>query len=311
MSNPILICVNINREAAVRAGKREFGEITVPLPDGLTEAQRETLLTTPFLQYGSREPGAYRLTGRVSSRELFGPEYSTSEGHRLSLPAIPDASLESISLLLDAWPAACETKRRELRDDANRRAREAAEDGSYLSDLDQKLADPDLVARRNEVAERKNAETNAERSRQYEELDRERARKRAKAKREDEERAAWVNEFGSRRLKRLLAENIEHMAVYRDERLALDMPGWAWLTDEVELDDPRNPPTEALDLLDRARATGTPDAKLHYYTIAREPGDYPDEREDDKAERGYVVAAKFLGRDIVFGERFVVETPNL
>ncbi len=44
------------------------------------------------------------------------------------------------------------------------------------------------------------------------------------------ERALWVEERGSPRLRRLGAEKIEHDAVYQDERLAAERPGWAWST---------------------------------------------------------------------------------
>lgn len=115
-------------------------------------------------------------------------------------------------------------------------------------------------------------------------------------------RAAWINQRGSRRLKRLLAEGIEHEAVYRDERLAMERPGWEWEPDEIALHSPRNPPEEALDLLDRARTTA-PDAVLMHYVAEADGND--DEMDQPSRERGYVAAANFLSRTIVSCERLV------
>ena len=112
------------------------------------------------------------------------------------------------------------------------------------------------------------------------------------------ERAAWIAEHGSRRLQRLAAEGIEHDAVYRDERLAVDRPGWEWGPRDLGVSDPRNPPEAALDLLDEARSVA-PDAKLAYYVISTD-----DEDSDD--ERGYVGRAEYLGRAIVTIRRIVV-----
>lgn len=107
------------------------------------------------------------------------------------------------------------------------------------------------------------------------------------------ERRAWIEAHGSPRLRRLLAEGIEHLAVYRDERLAVERPGWCWLddVDDVDLDEPRNAPEEALDLLDVARATA-PDATLAYYVTGT-------------GERGYIARATYLDRDIVTVQRVV------
>lgn len=141
----------------------------------------------------------------------------------------------------------------------------------------------------------------------------ERAEKRRRheeeAQREEAERVGWIGAHGSKRLQRLAAEGIECGAVYRDERLAHDRPGWRWVS-EVNGEDgePRNPPEEALDLLDEARATlpeGVGSELVHWTVDACEgPHDY---HEDDvcpgqhEGWRGYAVTSRFLGRWIVYG----------
>lgn len=140
-------------------------------------------------------------------------------------------------------------------------------------------------------AERRNAADVAAAEREREE----KARQEAQAA---EERAAWIEAHGSPRLKRLVAEGIEHDAVYRDERLALERPGWRWDRDVPgSADDPRNAPMSALELLDEARETD-PDAELVYWTVHEE------DDEDDDGEpvmvRGYTCVAEFLGRRIVY-----------
>jgi len=146
----------------------------------------------------------------------------------------------------------------------------------------------DVIAPRVEEYDRKVAEAKAR-------------REAAKKSREDEARAdrqGWIGENGSDRLQRLLAEAIEHDAVYYDERLAADRPGWRWYRDVPgRIDEPRNPPADALALLDEARRIA-PDAGLQYYVI-------DDDETGEMLETGYVAADDYLGRQIVFGAEAV------
>jgi len=150
------------------------------------------------------------------------------------------------------------------------------------------------------------AEIVAEERAARERRERERAEaERQKAERERAEaaeREEWVREHGSPRLRRLLEEEIEHGAVYFDERLAAERPGWSENA-AIPTREPRNAPEEALGLLDEARKTA-PDAKLVYW-VAYLPCEYCDEDEDDcRCEidevRGYTAEATFLGRKIVY-----------
>ncbi|MDE2022163.1 MAG: hypothetical protein KGI71_04635 [Patescibacteria group bacterium] len=112
--------------------------------------------------------------------------------------------------------------------------------------------------------------------------------------------AAWIRSHGSDRLRRLLDEGIEHQAIYRDERLAAERPGWQY-ADQLrgKADVPRNPPAEALTLLDEARVHDK-QAQLVYWRIETE--DYDDESGEDRYEYlGYAAVATFLDRQIVFG----------
>lgn len=119
------------------------------------------------------------------------------------------------------------------------------------------------------------------------------------------EMAEWVAAHGSARLKRCLAEGINCESAYRDERLALERPGWRWSgACPGEYDDPRNPSDADFALLDEARKMA-PDASLVYWTVEHEhdedggcvyDGDCP---KYDYA--GCVAVAQFLGREVVFG----------
>lgn len=116
-----------------------------------------------------------------------------------------------------------------------------------------------------------------------------------KAKQEEFCRLAWIENHGSFRLKRMIEEDIEHQATYRDERLKNDYPGWSWAKNlEGEYDEPRNPLEEAFVILDEARKKA-PKAKLVYWTVCEEDITLPAWRKQ------YVVVAEFLGQEIVYG----------
>ena len=122
----------------------------------------------------------------------------------------------------------------------------------------------------------------------------------AKAQKEIE-RLTWIAAHGSERLKRCMEEEIEYEAIYKDERLAVERPGWIWTSNAVgEINDPRNPPVEAFAVLDEARKTVS-DATLSYWTVERDEDDYVGEDDDKYAWTGYVALSEFLGRMIVYG----------
>jgi len=117
--------------------------------------------------------------------------------------------------------------------------------------------------------------------------------------RAEAERIAWIESHGSRRLKRLASEKIEHAAVYRDERLALERPDWQWESRvSGKTSEPRNPPESAFGLLDEARKID-PEAVLQHYVADAEVDEYG-EKISPKV-RGYVAESEFLGAVIVYG----------
>jgi hypothetical protein len=88
----------------------------------------------------------------------------------------------------------------------------------------------------------------------------------------DAERAEWIAAHGSERLQRCHAEEIECGAILRDEWLANERPDCRWYLDVPwSVQDPRNPPMEALDFLHAARKTD-PDVNLHYWQKDEERG---------------------------------------
>lgn len=126
-----------------------------------------------------------------------------------------------------------------------------------------------------------------------------------------EARNAWIREHGSPRLRRCLEEGITCGGLYRDERLALERPGWRWETDaDPEPQEPVNPPEEAFAALDAARASGVQEAELVYW--APTVGATCDEGDEDFGEPldvpgRYAVRAEFLGRSIVWQEVVDIE----
>lgn len=128
----------------------------------------------------------------------------------------------------------------------------------------------------------------------------EKAEKAVQDHRAAEEAAAWIEEHGSNRLRRCLAEGIECMAAYRDERLARERPFWRWeSTVAGEASEPRNPTEEAFALLDRARESD-PEAQLVRWEVEHEHNESCDGDCPKYDMVGYAATAEFLGREIVF-----------
>lgn len=101
---------------------------------------------------------------------------------------------------------------------------------------------------------------------------------------------AWSKTNGSARLKRIATEGLleSSRAVYRDERLAFERPGWGWIptAQKVSLRNPVAPGEDEFALLDAAREL-SPKAKLHYATLGKGSG-------------CFVAVDSFLGRQIWF-----------
>lgn len=121
------------------------------------------------------------------------------------------------------------------------------------------------------------------------------AAKQAAEERETAVRNEWIAAHGSARLRRLVAEQIECEAVYRDERLALERPEWRYDDNSIRgaAEEIRNASEEALTRLDEARKTA-PDARLVYW-VADADGEM-----DCEDFRGPVCVAEFQDRQIVF-----------
>lgn len=267
------IYVNVPLKEAVKRGSAKHGLLPVDVPlDSLTESQREILAWL-----------VEEKDGRVLLRE-------THRGYTSGLGPVantPEATPEHVLQVLENAVAykeerakeAAERKEREHQEEAERRA-EAEQQArlpvseqvriwggvdkwipvSPLGDYDD-LRGPaaEEAARRTQLAK--------------EEAERQQAARKAAEAAAEDERAAWIEQHGSVRLKRLVKEGIEHKAVYRDERLAKERPGWRTITSVPGgYEEPRNPPMAALELLDEARQVDK-DAQLVYWTIDHECSD--------------------------------------
>lgn len=291
----------VDRDAAIRAGQTRAGETTVPLPDDLTPEQRETVLGLPVNAYGIFD---LTIPPRIDGKryDQFKVEWK--------LPSASDDTATSVKVLLDAYPTAVAEYRQRLVALAVGLARACLKEGTFggwgdrLEELSA-LLPADLAAQLEGLRERIKAEQKAERERrervEAEERERRAVEKRAaeeKKRIEEAERLAWIEEHGSPRLRRLVKEKFAHQAVYRDERLAIERPDWEWENDDsLTWTDPRNPPVEALELLDRARVS-EPECDLWYYTW-------------DVAcyrQYGYLVTSEYMGKRIVFKDRIKTGT---
>jgi hypothetical protein len=123
------------------------------------------------------------------------------------------------------------------------------------------------------------------------------AKEKAAKEAEEKERLDWIAEHGSARLKLCVAHEIECEAIYRDERLAFERPGYEWY-DGIpgQCYDPRNPPLAALEALEAERQTA-PDAELVYYKIEEETDDGGEVVEEEWT--GYAIWHELLGDAIV------------
>jgi hypothetical protein len=94
--------------------------------------------------------------------------------------------------------------------------------------------------------------------------------------------SAWIAEHGSERLKKIAAMNLldNSMSVYRDERLAAEMPGWRWTDGESERS-VLNPRESDLDALISARAQHGEDVDLLYIGMAPDE----DEQSEDAVQK--------------------------
>lgn len=111
--------------------------------------------------------------------------------------------------------------------------------------------------------------------------------------------ADWIAAHGSPRLRACAAEGIECSAIYRDERLAAERPGWRWAQETWGTDsEPRNPPAEAFATLSEARVS-VPGCKLVRWVSEEETDE--EGAVTAPAWRGYLAIAEFLDREIVFG----------
>lgn len=302
----IYLFVNVNLAATIKRGGLRAGAMAIPLTDEILRNVGDDL----------REELARRCSTDPNDRYVYHLRTAGTTG--------PDIARALANAVQERAKEEADKKQLEA-DKAARKAREIEEliekykaaplddlvrlySGRWIVNEDCRYgAEPLKAAGRlqeaKDEANRRNAAHQAEQAEKA-------AREQAAEERELFERKAWIEAHGSPRLQRLLKEDIEHGAVYRDERLAKDRPGWRWGQEVPGTgDEPRNPPQEAIDMLDEALETlpdgEREDVSLVYWTIGGPSHtSYYDEDEDDDVDdgwRGYAVEAVFLGRKIVYG----------
>lgn len=297
------VLINIDPKDALLAGSDTHGPQRISVGAGeLSEAERSEL-------------AHYVLDGKDQAKRSAEFAVGWSLNRRGATVTVPYTWVEATLGSLCEWlAAAIDARRKADAEDAHCAAQAKARDAEAVDrllagapanlindqyhpyrvatssavDADPRFAAHLIEAKR--ICDEANAKQEAENERREE----------AKAEAErtaDAERTAWIAEHGSERLMRLAAEGIEHWAVYRDERLGTERPGWHWHRklpgDDQEA---RNAPLWALDLLDEARKVA-PDADLVFWTVDEE---YDYEADEQISEwTGYAAQAEFLYRKIV------------
>ena len=306
------VLISINAAVALKAGHNRWGEHVVEVPAAnLTEEQRAELgALTPgrseqrkqapfFVGGGTRvcphdptEPTAFEviacLDSRIAARlageakEAADLEEYIAKTRAVLAERITTYTRHSVGRgewceYRPNWPFSCVTDNRA----AVAEITKSAEASEWVAELKRGNREVEEVAKAAQANER-----------------------RADAAERETARAsmlAWIGNHGSDRLKSCVAEEIECDAIYRDERLAVDRPGWQWYQSvEGVTEEPRNPSAEAFDVLTEARKHD-PKACLMWYHVDWDKDDYCDDERSEYAHAGYVAAAEFLGRDIVFG----------
>lgn len=122
------------------------------------------------------------------------------------------------------------------------------------------------------------------------------ARNEAKRRRYELERREWIAAHGSAHLRRLEQEGIEHDKSYRDERLAVEAPGYVWgrHLPAFDLRDALNPGPADIDMLDEARKSGAHNVTLRYLRFTN------GSRRAGSIRQGLVAAGSFLDEVVIF-----------
>jgi hypothetical protein len=124
------------------------------------------------------------------------------------------------------------------------------------------------------------------------------------------ERAAWISEHGSPRLKRMLAEGVRLNNTYLDERLAAERPDWKYYEDICgEEKGIRDPEQAVFDALDEARKVA-PDARVAWLADGEHVFNRRDQHGDSMCECGAsvdgegfrpgpIAVSEFMGHQII------------
>lgn len=307
---------NIDKTHAIKAGLREFGAVVRKFDlSALTQDDRDLL---------ARHTDSVHSSDNLSLRSPGNGSYTLT---------VPGDTVDAVLAALRAGEAEVADKKAKEDADNERRLREAeAEDAETLRVektygrtrgnlyCQQLVAawlptavEPQATVRRSPewqaVNDRLYAEAVA--AKEKREADEAAKKKRekeaqvARAERRAKEIEAWAAAHGSDRLKQCVENGWECDAVYEDERLALEFPGWVWNDDTIpDLDEPRNPPADAVALFGKALATLPEDrrasADLRFWKV-KETDEYDGET---TTQTGYCVEADpgpWTNSTIVFG----------
>ena len=286
------IVIEVNRDAALRTGRDEYGVSVVEIPASeLTDEERAELARTV------RRTGDPPADCDLTHGQNTDPAEATPETVRVEI----EARIRSRREVREAEKKRAEEVRTKREAEIQRllalplgeRIKQFRYTGSGGWSVIGHPSDPRLERWEEEAkAELRRVEAEAaERSKKTE------AENEARKRQAREMVETWVREHGSERLRLIVEENLldDSMAVYRDERLALELPGWEWDTDGANKDI-RNPSIEALRALAAARKeVGEIVSGLELGYIWHEP----DEEDYDGQGHGVVaVQAEFLGRDV-------------
>jgi hypothetical protein len=326
------IVVNINKRVAILAGQDKAGEQVIDVPDSLTDGQRKELsywdhnpqgtsldnrfylmlrhcgLSDPrnevFNSLADTEPESVaRLLDQLAvlrSAEIAKEEKEEQEGRKRKEDRkrlIEEANeILSLSDLVVERKNGCTAHSKNLSESYSSFSVELPKEGPFkdINSYEFKRRFPKRWDKANEIAERKKKEAR----KAAQEIVDERAAKAVA------ERNEWIQAHGSDRLKMILEEGMieTSMAVYRDEKLAVDRPGWiwdaTWHDGAVEHNTIRNPTEDDL-FWYRTVKKVYPKCEMVYAFLGAEPGDYYENDEDEPRVKEAAITDCFLGKDIV------------
>lgn len=293
------IAIEVKRDAALRAGRDIYGIsiVEVPASDFSAEEREELTYTRNRPEADCDLSQGVRDFGSPVDSQVTSPSEAT-----------PGAIHEEIAARITARRNQEEEAEREKEERAARR--EAGLVADLALPVDKRVQNtwgtwevdhyPTDDGRFSAWAEEAQAEADRRNERDKKKKEAKEAEEAARRAAEQTEIEAWIRYRGSDRLRMILDEDLldDSMAVYRDERLAVELPGWSW-NEGGKGRYIRNPSLSSIQALRDARKDIgglVEDLKLGYLYFE---GGWDEDFQEEIEPHGYpVLRGSYLGRQV-------------